>query len=64
MLGIKGGYVAFKRLVFKRQRNENIFPSNLTLAESEFYRVGLATEKAQVPTFVFHPRNVKRVTID
>ena len=33
--------------------NETISPSDLTLAESEFHTVGVATEKARVRAFVF-----------
>ena len=35
--------------LFRHRRNEIIFPSNLTLAGSEFHTVGVATEKAWVP---------------
>ena len=38
---------------FRRRRNETILRSDLTLARSEFYTVVAATEKAQVPGFVF-----------
>ena len=38
--------------VFSLLRNV-IFPTYFTITGSELYRVGSATEKAQVPTFVF-----------
>ena len=39
--------------IFRRRWNEAILPSNLTLAGNRFHTVGAATEKDQVPTFVF-----------
>ena len=45
-----------KTIVLKNAwiENETIVPSNLTLAELRyFHRVGVTTEKAWVPTFVF-----------
>ena len=39
-------------MVFSLRRNVVIFPTDLTLTGSEFHRVGAATEKALVLTFV------------
>ena len=39
-------------MAFNLRRNVVIFPTDLTLTGSEFHRVGAATEKALVPTFV------------
>ena len=44
---------SIKEVGFRRQQNETLIPSNLTLAGSEFHTVGAATEKARVPCFVF-----------
>ena len=44
---------SIKEICVRRRRNETILPSDLTLAGSEFYTVGAATEKALVPVFVF-----------
>ena len=38
--------------VFSLRRNVVIFPTWLTLTGTEFHRVGAATEKTLVPTFV------------
>ena len=38
--------------VFSLRRNVVIFPTYLTLTGSEFHRVGAATEKALVSTFI------------
>ena len=39
-----------------------MFPSNFTLAGSEFHRVGVIMEKARITAFVFTTRNVKSIT--
>ena len=44
---------SIKEIGFRRRRNETILPSDLTLAESEFYTVSAATEKVRVAAFVF-----------
>ena len=38
--------------MFSLRRNGVIFPTDLTPTGSEFHRVGAATEKALVPTFI------------
>ena len=40
-----------RRICSIKKKNQTIFPSNLTLAGSEFHTVGAATEKARVPAF-------------
>ena len=45
--------VSFENSVFRFRRNKIIFTSNLTLAGSDFHRIGAATEKAWVPAVAF-----------
>ena len=44
---------SIKEICFRRRRNETISPSDLTLAGSELYTVGAATETVRIPAFVF-----------
>ena len=41
-----------------------MFPTDLTLTGSEFHRVGAATEKALVPTFVLTLGTKSRLELD
>ena len=38
-----------------------IFPMDLMLTGSEFYRIGATTEKALLPTFVLTPETTSRL---
>ena len=49
---------------FSLRRNVVIFPTDLTLTGSEFHRVGAATEKALVPTFVLTLGTKSRLELD
>ena len=42
-----------KQCASGRRRTDTIFPSNLTLAGSEFHIVGVATKKPRVPAVGF-----------
>ena len=45
-------------------QNVVIFPTDLTLTGSEFHRVGAATQKAVVPTFVLALGTKSRLELD
>ena len=50
--------------VFSLRRNVAIFPTHLTLTGSTFQRVGAATEKALVPTFILILATKSRLELD
>ena len=59
MLGIYGGYATLNRWVFSLRRNVPILPTYLILTGIVFHRVGAATAKVLVPTFVLTLRKKK-----